>query len=101
MKKLVDRFLSWPIPDTVCSDSCVTDHAYPHQRVGTNLLTASEALEMLAYVLREDEFHALQFDVCLSGDCPHYTQDECDAHLLVAIRSAYARKEAPSVPKKC
>lgn len=50
MKDLVDRFLSWPLPKSVCSDGCVTMLDYPN-RSGTNLLTASEAEEMLKYVV--------------------------------------------------
>lgn len=46
----VDRFLSWPIPKSVCSDLCVTDNAYPHQRYGTSLLSAHEAKQMLEYL---------------------------------------------------
>ena len=50
--KLVDRFLSWPLPDSVCSDTCVTERNYGKaQRIGTNLLTADEAKQMLEYLL--------------------------------------------------
>jgi hypothetical protein len=52
---MVDRFLRWPLPESVCSDSCVTKQQ--PGRTGINLLTASEAKEMLEYVLaagRED-----------------------------------------------
>ena len=51
MKAMVDRFLQWPLPKSVCSDLCVTDPKYPYSRVGTNLLTAPEAQQMLEYVL--------------------------------------------------
>lgn len=53
IKKLVDRFLAWPLPKSVCSDTCVTDPSYPHPRIGTNLLTAAEAEQMLRYVLEQ------------------------------------------------
>ena len=57
MKALVDRFLTWPLPQTVAADRCATDNTYPHPRSGTNLLTADEAEAMLVYVLGlEDEF---------------------------------------------
>lgn len=57
MKTLVDRFLAWPLPKTVASDTCVTNPHYSHPRSGTNLLTAEEAQAMLVYVLGlEDEF---------------------------------------------
>ena len=47
---LVDRFLAWPLPASVCSDLCATKQGYPH-RSGTNLLSAAEARAMLEYVL--------------------------------------------------
>ena len=50
--KLVNRFLSWQLPKSVCSDTCVTVHNYPHDRSGTSLLTADEAKLMLEYVLK-------------------------------------------------
>lgn len=52
MKELVDRFLRWPLPESVCSDACVVQRGYPH-RIGTNLLTADEARQMLEYVLAD------------------------------------------------
>lgn len=50
MKELVDRFLSWPLPTTVCSDACASIQSYPH-RSGTTLLTADEAKQMLEHVV--------------------------------------------------
>lgn len=50
INKLVDRFLAWPLPDSVCSDLCATKQGYPH-RSGTTLLSAAEAKQMLEYVL--------------------------------------------------
>jgi hypothetical protein len=47
---LVDRFLTWPLPESVCSDQCATMRGYPH-RSGTNLLTADEARQMIEYLL--------------------------------------------------
>lgn len=47
---LVNRFLSWPLPESVCSDPCSTERGYPH-RSGTNLLTADEARKMVEYIL--------------------------------------------------
>jgi hypothetical protein len=49
---LVEAFLSWPMPDSVCSDRCVILRGYPN-RVGTNLLTATEAKQMFRYVLEK------------------------------------------------
>lgn len=55
LQTLVDRFLAWPLPATVCADGCASDPSYPH-RSGTNLLTADEAKAMFVYVLGvEDE----------------------------------------------
>lgn len=52
IQKLVDRFLAWPLPKSVQSDLCVTED-YPHQRSGTNLLTADEARQMFEYLFDE------------------------------------------------
>ena len=49
-KIMVDRFLSWPLPESLCSDPCASMPGYPH-RTGTNLMTAEQAKAMLDYVL--------------------------------------------------
>jgi hypothetical protein len=48
---LVDAFLSWELPQSVCSDPCVSMYEYPHERYGTSLLTAGEARQMFEHVL--------------------------------------------------
>jgi hypothetical protein len=48
--RLVDRFLAWPLPSSVCPDGCVMNRDYPY-RVGTNLLTADEAKAMFIHAL--------------------------------------------------
>lgn len=53
-EEMVTRFLNWPLPKSVCCDSCCTDQNYPN-RVGTNLLTATEARQMLEFVLQSEE----------------------------------------------
>jgi hypothetical protein len=50
VSRLVDRFLNWPLPKSVCSDPCVIYHGYAN-RTGTNLLTATEAEEMIRHLL--------------------------------------------------
>lgn len=50
IEKMVERFLNWKLPETVCSDLCVT-HLGQADRVGTNMLTAAEAKNMLEHVL--------------------------------------------------
>lgn len=50
MDILVNRFLAWPLPASVCSDPCVTTGGYLN-RYGTNLLTADEAQAMFEHVL--------------------------------------------------
>jgi hypothetical protein len=52
---MVDRFLRWPVPKSVCSDTCVSDNDYKFPRYGTNLLTENEARQMLEYVLSAPE----------------------------------------------
>ena len=56
IKTMVDRFLAWRLPRTVCSDLCVTDANYQHPRFGTDLLTASEARQMIEHVLSFTNF---------------------------------------------
>lgn len=53
--KLVDKFLAWELPKSVCSDGCVTTRDYPYSRTGTNLLTADEAKQMLEYLLADQQ----------------------------------------------
>lgn len=48
---LVDRFLAWPLPNSVCADLCATERNYKHHRSGTNLLNANEARQMIEYLL--------------------------------------------------
>lgn len=50
VSRLVDKFLSWPLPETVCSDTCACTQGYPH-RTGTNLLSATEAEQMIRHLL--------------------------------------------------
>lgn len=50
-KQLANRFCAWTLPADVCADPCATDASYPHPRHGTNLLTVSQAEQMLRYVL--------------------------------------------------
>jgi hypothetical protein len=50
--EMVDRFLNWPLPDSVCCDPCACMKNYPNSRIGTNLLTAVEARQMLEHVLQ-------------------------------------------------
>lgn len=47
--ELVDDFLRWPLPDSVCADGCATKQG--PGRVGTNLLSAVEAKEMFEAVV--------------------------------------------------
>lgn len=48
--EMVNRFLSWPLPDSVAADGCATLPGFK-PRSGTNLLTFSEAKAMLEHVL--------------------------------------------------
>ena len=49
LAEMVDHFLAWPLPESVCSDQCATQRGYPG-RTGTSLLTADEARQMLEHV---------------------------------------------------
>jgi len=51
-KELVDRFLSWQLPESVCADPiCARPGNANEHRTGTNLMTHREAEQMLAHVL--------------------------------------------------
>lgn len=50
VSRLVDKFLAWPLPESVCSDPCACTQGYPH-RTGTNLLSATEAEQMIRHLL--------------------------------------------------
>lgn len=54
VKKLVDRFLAWPLPKSVSSDTCVTVPEYQSPRSGTNLLTADEARQMIEHLFANE-----------------------------------------------
>ncbi len=47
---MVDRFLTWVVPDEVVSDRCMT-LPYVGRRYGTNIMDAQQAKAMLEYVL--------------------------------------------------
>lgn len=51
---LVERFLAWPLPKSVCADPCASNPDYPG-RSGTNLLNADQARQMLEHVLANSE----------------------------------------------
>lgn len=51
IQRLVNKFLAWPLPATVCSDPCVTIYGYEFPRLGTNLLTSDEARQMFEFVV--------------------------------------------------
>lgn len=60
IKHMVDRFLSWPLPDNFQPDGGVTfvplgnpgtPHEYRRQPLGTNLLDATQADAMVRHML--------------------------------------------------
>lgn len=55
---LVNRFLSWELPDTACADPCATTPTSVLHRSGTNLLSSTEARQMLEYVLQSTSVDA-------------------------------------------
>lgn len=52
MADIVNAFLRWPLPQSVCADRCACDSSYPHPRSGTNLLTCPETVCMVQDVVR-------------------------------------------------
>jgi hypothetical protein len=60
IKQMVDRFLSWKLPDDFAPDGGIafepignkgTPHEYRNEPVGTNLLTATQAEAMVRHML--------------------------------------------------
>jgi hypothetical protein len=56
-KRLAEAFLRWPLPESVCADLCATKQG--PSRVGTNLLSYTEAEQMMREVV-EPEIASLQ-----------------------------------------
>ena len=46
---MAEAFLRWPLPESVCADLCATKQG--PCRVGTNLLSYTEAKQMFEHVL--------------------------------------------------
>ena len=59
IKKLVDRFLSWPLPASVRADDCASIQGYKY-RSGTNLLSADEARQMFEYLFADAQAATIQ-----------------------------------------
>ena len=82
LDKLVDRFLAWKLPESVCSDLCATKQGYPH-RSGTNLLNATEAKQMLEYLLTDsaiqDQYDELRLRFKMEAECQERSIAEIDA----------------------
>ena len=86
--EMVDRFLSWPLPESVCSDGCVTERdyctkrGYPRgARSGTSLLTADEARQMLEHVLRGTPVSAIATRA-VEGHCGTRWEVGADGNLV-------------------
>ena len=47
---MADKFLGWPLPASVQSDTCVTMRPYQFPRYGTSLLNVEEARQMVDYL---------------------------------------------------
>lgn len=62
-KEMIDRFLSWKLPEDFNPDGGISfepleymgspQHPYKHEPTGTNLLDWNQAKEMLEFVLGE------------------------------------------------
>lgn len=50
MAEIINEFLRWPLPESVCSDLCATRQG--KGRAGTNLLTLPETAAMVQGVVR-------------------------------------------------
>lgn len=102
IKELVNRFLAWPLPTSVCADVCATNSAYQYPRSGTSLLNAIEAEEMLRHVLAAQPqiSEPLTCDFCgAQTDDPWHTSGITEKHLhqCDACRSSRPKLGEPIV----
>jgi hypothetical protein len=87
---MVDDFLRWPLPDSVCADGCATKQG--PGRIGTNLLTAIEAKEMFRAVVLpkipapEDRDRNLMLSITRGGH--RLSLDTRDGHFRVNCNGA-------------
>jgi hypothetical protein len=93
--EMVDRFLNWPLPDSVCCDPCACMKNYPNSRIGTNLLTAVEARQMLEHVF--DVERALRDEIARlrKVEAEHHNICETLAAKKSGIYIASKTKHAP------
>ncbi|MDE2104237.1 MAG: hypothetical protein KGL39_43775 [Patescibacteria group bacterium] len=94
VSRLVDRFLQWPLPESVCADLCATKQQAG--RIGTNLLTATEAKEMIEYLLGP----ALSKDATTEEEGESYTQGFFDGVDHAKSANVELRHSAGSVASK-
>lgn len=77
-RKMVDRFLSWPLPETVCADPCASMPGTPH-RSGTTLLNATEAEAMFLHVLGQPRGWLIDYTAAVplsyKLDAPRFVDD--------------------------
>lgn len=75
IKQMVDRFLSWKLPDDFDPDAGIsfkrtfnehTDHPMKHEPSGTNLFNASQAEAMIRHILAI-ESEGREHNVVLDG----------------------------------
>lgn len=95
LNNLVNRFLAWPIPQSVCSDGCVTNSAYALPRSGTNLLNADEAKQMIRYLLEAQEHSHLQ-SKWQTGTPPTLNNDF--DYYIVAVRRSHDQENVYVFP---
>lgn len=79
IRNMVDRFLSWPLPETVCADPCAAMHGTPH-RSGTTLLNATEAEAMFLHVLGQPRGWLIDYTAAVplsyKLDAPRFVDDQ-------------------------
>lgn len=114
ISQLADEFCRWPLPTTVCVDSCAMQRGYP-DRIGTNLLSVIEARAMFEALVRPALIkYALAEDwqqrtgnwidgwgackVC-GGEIPYGHTNGCDIFKLEQeIKDLKGRLKAQSAP---
>lgn len=99
-KELVDAFLCWHLPKSVCADGCTTTTEWPHPRYGTNLLTSVEAEQMVREVVlpKLDPKPCRACEVFGDGPCSPKAFEKMEDKVARAIHAEHNRHEGQDIP---
>lgn len=97
INEIADSFLRWPLPESVCADLCATKQG--PGRTGTNLLSCTEARQMLREVVAPKlggECRACE--VFGDGPCSKKAFETMRDKVARAIHAEHNRHEGQTTP---